>query len=135
MIDLPEQILPGHTDLMRGQGLSDQDVADLVSRIEARDPTGRRWSVGGLRTAPLRADSKLSHKRETCNTLISRPERLDEDHYTLDICIDQDCELMGDHQSGQHVQGMILVEAARQAFLAVTETYFPNPVAEKTYFV
>ena len=100
MIDLPEQILPGHTGLLRGQGLSDQDVADLVSRIEARDPGGRRWSVDGLRTAPLRADAKLSHKRESCNTLISRPERIDESRYTLDVCIDQDCELMGDHQSG-----------------------------------
>ncbi|GGK30757.1 AfsA-related hotdog domain-containing protein [Salinarimonas ramus] len=135
MIELPEEILPGHTALVRGQGLADTEVVEIVRRIEVRDPAGRRFDVDGLRAAPPRADAKISHKHRTCNTLISRPEKIEEDLYALEVCIDQDCELMGDHQTGQHVQGMILVEAARQAFLAVTETYFPHAGAEKTYFV
>jgi hypothetical protein len=31
---------------------------------------------------------------------------------------------MRDHQSGQHIQGMVLLEAARQSLLAVTEAFF-----------
>lgn len=41
---------------------------------------------------------------------------------------------MGDHQTGQHVQGMIVIEAFRQSFLAVTESFFPLE-SKSTYFV
>src|SRR5690625_6326666 len=41
----------------------------------------------------------------------------------LHLIIDEDCELMNDHLSGQHVQGMVLIEAARQAMLVVTEQF------------
>ncbi|MGJ3263219.1 MAG: AfsA-related hotdog domain-containing protein [Salinarimonas sp.] len=135
MLDLPEEILPGHVRLLRGQGLADEDVGALLALIAARDPGGRRWNADGLRAAPPRAEAKLSHKLQTCNTLISRPQQIEAELYDLAVCIDEDCELMSDHQTGQHVQGMILLEAARQAFLAVTETFFPFAGAEKTFFV
>jgi hypothetical protein len=37
--------------------------------------------------------------------------------------IDENCERMNDHMSGQHMQGMVIMEAARQAMIAVTEMY------------
>jgi hypothetical protein len=42
---------------------------------------------------------------------------------------------MEDHQTGLHLQGMLLVEAARQAFLAVTEVFFLPQDGTKFYFV
>ena len=42
---------------------------------------------------------------------------------------------MDDHQTGQHLQGMLLVEASRQAFLAVTEAFILPWGGEKAYFV
>lgn len=42
---------------------------------------------------------------------------------------------MRDHQSGQHVQGMVLFEAARQCLLVVTETYFLPQGGTKYAFV
>lgn len=135
MLALPEQILPGRTCLVPGQGLSETKLAALIAMIEAEDPHGKRWDASLLRELPDRAGSMLSHKHLPANTLISRPERMGEASYRLDMRIDQNCELMGDHQTGQHVQGMILVEAARQSFLAVSEAFYPHPVSEKTYFV
>jgi hypothetical protein len=52
------------------------------------------------------------------------------------LLLDERCELMADHQTGQHIQGMILIEAARQLFLAVTEEYFfGQAVHDRYYFV
>lgn len=135
MLALPEHILPGRTCLVPGQGLSETKLAALITMIEAADPHGKRWDASPLRELPDRAGSMLSHKHEPANTLISRPEQTGEGSYRLDMCIDQNCELMGDHQTGQHVQGMILVEAARQSFLAVSEAFYPHPAGGKTYFV
>src|SRR3546814_8567164 len=43
---------------------------------------------------------------------------------------------MLDHLTGQHIQGMVLTEACRQMFLAVTEKYFLQDYrAKKRYFV
>lgn len=42
----------------------------------------------------------------------------------MQLLIDENCELMQDHQSGQHVQGMVLIEAARQGMIAIAEQYF-----------
>ncbi|WP_114389154.1 AfsA-related hotdog domain-containing protein [Notoacmeibacter marinus] len=135
MLELPEQVLPGPIRLFAGQGVPDSDIADLVRRIDAFDPTGKRWDAADLRTLPDRAEPALSHKKNPCNTLIGVPVRAADDTFHVDICIDEKCELMGDHQTGQHVQGMLLVEAGRQAFLAVTEKFFMDGVNEKTYFV
>jgi HAD superfamily hydrolase (TIGR01490 family) len=51
------------------------------------------------------------------------------------LMVDERSELMGDHQTGQHLQGMILIEAMRQSFLAVTEAFHPLPSSNDTYFV
>lgn len=53
----------------------------------------------------------------------------------MDLCIDENSELMRDHQTGQHVQGMVLVEASRQAFLAVPEAFFQDEGEDSAYFV
>lgn len=40
------------------------------------------------------------------------------------LMLNDRCAEMSDHVTGQHLQGMILIEAARQMTLAVTEMYF-----------
>lgn len=135
MLELPQHILPGPVRLLCGQGLSDADISEIITRIDTLTNSEARWDTKHLRACPARALSALSHKREACNTLISTPEQIGDDTFRIDLCIDENCELMGDHQTGQHVQGMILVEAARQSFLAVTEKFYPMENVEKTYFV
>lgn len=135
MLALPEHIIPGPVRLLAGQGLSDAEHEALVEDIDRQDPNGIRWDASELRSIPVRAQGCLSHKKQACNTLIGVPVQVSEDTFVMDIRIDSDCEIMGDHQTGQHVQGMVLVEAARQAFLAVTEVFFLGSQDGKTYFV
>ena len=44
--------------------------------------------------------------------------------YESKVVVDDECEIMSDHTTGCHLQGMLILEAARQMFLAVTEKYF-----------
>lgn len=135
MLMLPDGILPKTISLHRGQGLADAEIEELSAMIRERDPDGARWKIEGLLALPPRAGGELSHKRKHCNTLVANPTKIDGDTYSMDLCIDQNCELMDDHQTGQHVQGMILIEASRQAFLVVTEAFFLRERNQKSYFV
>ncbi|GAB2189660.1 hypothetical protein MAH1_12680 [Sessilibacter sp. MAH1] len=135
MLELPEHIVPGPLKLFRGQGISDQTVYELVEKINKLDKAKKRWDDSQLKSVPDQATSNLSHKRISANTLICEPQKVDQDTYTLVISIDENSELMCDHQTGQHIQGMILIEATRQAFLAVTEKYFLDDSWGRTYFV
>lgn len=134
-LSLPNHLLPARARLVLGQGVSDDERASIATMVEASDDHRARWDIDTLRSHRDRAAATLSHKKKACNTLIGPPDPIGEDTFRLDLCIDQNCELMEDHQTGQHVQGMILVEAARQAFLAVTEEFFLKDANRKSYFV
>lgn len=134
LMRLPGRLLDTHNLLMLGQGAQTDDVLDILNVCEANPETARRFEVSDLRRVFDRAPSEASHKRVPHNTVIGAPQRKGADHFELQLMLDERCELMGDHQTGQHVQGMLLVEAFRQSFLAVTDTYFPFGEG-KTYFV
>ncbi|MEP3298384.1 MAG: AfsA-related hotdog domain-containing protein [Pseudoruegeria sp.] len=136
MISLPKTVLPGPMRIIPGQGVSDEEVEEILSTIEAADPPEQqRWNISALRRLSVRAACALSHKHNPENTLIAKPVKVDDENFVVDLRIDQNCEFMNDHQSGQHVQGMVLVEAARQAFLAVTEEFFLKEADQKFFFV
>ena len=66
----------------------------------------------------------LSHKVKTHNTMISEPLVGRPGHeYVSYLMLDDDCAEMSDHNTGFHIQGMVLTEAARQMMLAVGEKY------------
>lgn len=135
-LSLPGGMVAG-TDplvLVPGQGLSDGDMADIAGLAESSS-LAARLDLALWRDAPKRANGSRSHKRNACNTMISEPWRVSEDTFEMDVLIDEQGELMSDHQTGQHIQGMILFEAARQSFLAVTEAFFLPQDGEKRYFV
>lgn len=113
----------GRILLIPGQGLGDDDI-ETVLDCAADSPLRDRLVLTEWRRTPKRAERRLSHKHNTENTLISAPRRVAENLFELQLLIDERCELMRDHQTGQHVQGMILVEAARQSIVAVTEAYY-----------
>ncbi len=131
---LPQHLLEGHNVLLLGQGAAAEDVAAIARGYKSNFDSGSRFDVSDLTRDRDLATSKVSHKRFAHNTLISTPRRISSDTFELQLVIDERCELMGDHQTGQHVQGMLLVEAFRQSFLAVTDTFFPLGEGER-YFV
>jgi hypothetical protein len=56
--------------------------------------------------------------------MLSLPRRVSESCFEADVLVDDAGEHMSDHVSGQHLPGMVLIEAARQMILAVTEEFF-----------
>lgn len=124
LLSLPVHMLPGQsrTVLVPGQGMGDDCVQELL-RDAAASPNIPHFDFSLWHNLPQRASAILSHKQNPKNTLVSMPRQLTEDSFELHLMIDEDCELMNDHLSGQHVQGMVLIEAARQAMLVVTEKF------------
>lgn len=127
--DAPEQELPAR--IIVGQGVSEGWLNYLKRRAEARD-----FPVEFVENKPIsmRTGRRFSHKWQRNNVLITDPDIIGPNHYRMVLSIDDDCEIMSDHTTGYHIQGMVLTEAARQAFLAVTE-WFLLPSDAKYYFV
>lgn len=89
--------------------------------------------TAALHSGP-RASRMQTHKHHIQNVIISHPVRQDENNFEAALLLDERSELMNDHQTGQHIQGMILIEAARQMFLAVSEEYFIDTHELKPYY-
>ena len=119
----------GETNYHLGQGLT-QEQRERIARYvtESSDST-----VVGI---PVPASQRETHKHEERNILVSQPRKLTNNLFELDLLIDGRCSDLSDHQTGQHIAGMVLVEAGRQAFLAVTERFFiPEGDSSEYYFV
>ncbi|WP_446470475.1 AfsA-related hotdog domain-containing protein [Xenorhabdus stockiae] len=72
------------------------------------------------------ADCSVTHKNKTENCLITKPVQITEDLYESQLIIDDESELLLDHITGLHLQGMILTEVCRQMFIAVAMDYFSH---------
>ncbi|VFR19821.1 hypothetical protein AMB3_3636 [plant metagenome] len=121
--------------LIAGQGLDDMQVSHAwyigVSRGLIQEFS--HWRAA---RKVRYADRSLCHKQRPENILISAPEKNADDSYTSELLLHERNELMLDHLTGQHIQGMVLAEACRQMFLAVTEHYFLDDCpSSKRYFV
>ncbi len=103
-----------------GQGLSEADYAEIeaLASHNGYNDAFRFW-----RTFPAapRAPRSLTHKHHAHNSMISVPRGQDDGAYRSELLICTGNELISDHVTGQHVQGMVLVEACRQMFIAVSE--------------
>ncbi len=115
--------LPPDTRLVAGQGLREVDIRRIGKVVQR---LARSSQDGGIafEPRPVRAGLLLTHKYQLQNSIVSTPERLSDDLFESILLLDERSELMNDHQTGQHIQGMVLIEASRQMFLAVTEEYF-----------
>lgn len=135
LLQLPPNLLAGRKRLLLGQGVNEQECRKVLQRLSATPDLDARFDASHLHRLVSRAPQALSHKRKPVNTLISQPEQIESDLYSLSLLVDEDSELMGDHQTGQHIQGMVQIEALRQSFLAVTEAFYPTPWDGPSYFV
>jgi hypothetical protein len=121
--------------LVAGQGVRDAELlatCDLAHHALA----ARGIDIQPMLSRSVRASRLQTHKHHIHNSIISHPARVGDNCFEAALLLDERCELMADHQTGQHIQGMILIEAARQLFLAVTEEYFiGQAVHDRYYFV
>jgi A-factor biosynthesis hotdog domain len=103
-----------------GQGVTESWVGNLKS---AARRSGINLEILGEERLTERASRSSSHKRRRENVLITEPRMLSSSLFEADIVIDEGCELLLDHSTGYHLQGMVLIEAGRQMFLAVIERH------------
>ncbi|NUB04884.1 hypothetical protein FW320_01570 [Azospirillum sp. Vi22] len=105
-----------------GQGLAPEALDELNALL----PPGPGQPAADL-DIPTRATSALTHKRAAKNIMVSVPVARSGQLFEAELFLDDRNEVMEDHQTGQHIQGLALIEAARQLWTAVTERYLSPP--------
>lgn len=120
--------------LILGQGFSENDI-DLLLESVNKSKNRHYFDTNFLSNNYKKASKELTHKRHIENILISDPERTSESAFAAQLLIDERCDMMSDHQTGLHVQGMLLVEAARQLYLAIMEKFILPNCEKSLYFV
>lgn len=118
-----------------GQGILAKQIQTLTDTIEAKGISDyfAHWYSA---CAHFRAGKQLTHKHKAANRLVTEPKRLDANTFELEISVDGNNEIMSDHVTSFHMQGMLLIEAVRQSLLAITEKFFlPKAISCHHYFV
>lgn len=103
-----------------GQGVAEEVLHQLKTLAMSK---GAETLFIGEDAVFERAGKDLSHKRLRKNILVTEPNEVTPCLYESQVVIDDDCEIMSDHTTGSHLQGMLLIEAARQMFISVTEKF------------
>ncbi len=131
LLDCPREgkVLPSR--VLVGQGVSEAWLTYLKARAEARSLD---IEFIGERPVNERTGRRFAHKHQRKNILVTDPVQNGINRYECHLTVDDDCEVMSDHTTGHHIQGMLLVEAARQTFLAATEWYLLDS-GDPYYFV
>lgn len=133
---IPARIIGSNTKFIVGQGVSGDHAKKIIDKYNDNELSQARIDISSL--ANLTTDNMrnaYTHKRKSFNSLIGKAKKIADNQFQLPLIIDERCELMGDHQTGQHIQGMLLVEAFRQTFVAVTEEFLLSDNPDKKSFV
>jgi hypothetical protein len=116
-----------NTDYLIGQGISMNDLELIkLNNPKVYESIKNRDIV--------KKNKQIAHKCKVENCHITIPTKVSDTEYHLNILIDSGCCELSDHITGEHINGVILIEAVRQAFIAVTEAFFLAP-EDKTYFI
>ncbi len=109
-----EKSLPPCVDFRIGQGISTEELRNI-------------WSIlcGNKRIIDKYTPEKkeLVHKVESKNVIISKSLAVLKNKFYSYLRIDDQCAEISDHITGQHIQGMVIIEAARQMMLSTTEKF------------
>lgn len=134
---LPGNIFDEQHEIILGQGIG-KYFAEKIIANQTRN-FAHRYQLKMHSLEKLANDRKNTHchKRLERNILIGSAQQTEynSDIFILSLLIDERCDLMLDHQTGQHIQGMLLVEASRQAFIAVTEEFIYKQKMERYYVI
>ncbi|GAA1971561.1 AfsA-related hotdog domain-containing protein [Catenulispora subtropica] len=114
-----------------GQGLDEAAVAGAGEAVERRG-LGDRLLLDP-RDLPTPIEARAVHKQDARNVLLADFEYCGPDAFEASLRLHNDNELVQDHQSSPHLQGMVLVEAARQMFLAACELEYLRPWPDRKF--
>ncbi|CDG18386.1 AfsA-related hotdog domain-containing protein [Xenorhabdus doucetiae] len=113
-----------------GQGLSKENIEEFKNSLCHGDT---RKTLPPHQTHLLKETTRNTHKHKAENILISETIKIGESSYQCHLLIDDDCAEMADHITGQHIQGMVLLEACRQMVNSVSERFLIKTGSEKSF--
>lgn len=124
LTQIPAKIFSKKNYLVPGQGCKRDEVSRFVKDIENSEHLDMSSLISfyGCEVLP----NKYTHQINIHNVLIGQAKQLNDTLFELPFILDERNMLMGDHQTGRHVQGMIITEAFRQTFIAITEEFYLN---------
>lgn len=114
-----------------GQGVDEAAVATVAEALERRG-LGDRLLLDP-NDLPIPVQPGAVHKYDARNVLLADFEFDGVRTFEASLRLHNDNELVLDHDSGPHLQGMILIEAARQLFLAVCELEYLRPWPDRKF--
>lgn len=103
-----------------GQGTTPYDLEYVREALAARGVLDHFQVAASLEPA---AGRYSCHKRREANALVAGLRLIGEHRYQAALLVHPDNELMLDHQTGEHLQGLVVIEAFRQMLIAVCEQY------------
>ncbi|MCE5991372.1 AfsA-related hotdog domain-containing protein [Pseudomonas sp. 5FOS] len=105
-----------------GQGVSDDQLSNLYALNKPQvSLVPEQLSV--------RACRSTTHKHERHNIAISKVVDNGNGTFSAALMIDEANAELSDHLTGQHISGMMIVEAARQLSIATAEQFYIAPAA------
>lgn len=137
LTQIPANIIDKEHEIIIGQGVRKDFARKVISNQSRNAAHGNKLKMCSLEKLVNDKKNAHCHKRLEQNVLIGSAEQTEHnsDLFAMSLLIDERCELMADHQTGQHIQGMLLVEASRQAFIAVTEEFIYKQETARYYVI
>lgn len=120
-----EQRASEFDQIIIGQGVCRHRLSTLrdVMHTQTGDKTPTLLNLDQVNDQVDPRQMRAVHKVRRENVLISMPRQREDGCFVSKLAIHDAAELLSDHMTGQHVQGMVLTEAARQMMLSVSELY------------
>ena len=132
MISLPRIGKATNGFYIIGQGISEERIKKIKQRLQ----DSKINDIFIKDNFCEKEQNQFVHKTLRENVMISQPKVIRDGLFVSRLMIDDRCAEMSDHLTGQHVQGVVLIEAARQMGLSVSEHFFlSNEERFKRYFV
>ncbi|MGP2832458.1 AfsA-related hotdog domain-containing protein [Serratia nevei] len=133
----PENIIDKEHEVIVGQGVRKDFAIKIIKKNAKNIIHGNKIKMRSLEKMVNDKKNSHCHKKLEQNILIGSVEQIkhNSDLFEMPLQIDERCELMADHQTGQHIQGMLIIEAGRQAFIAITEEFIYKQDAERYYVI
>jgi hypothetical protein len=115
-----------------GQGITPYEHEHIMAALQRRRLSDRVRLQDGN---PEPAGWDVVHKHRVENVLLTGLRPVGQHRFEAQLRVHGDNELLLDHQTGQHVQGMVVVEATRQMFLGAFEVGYRERWPHQSFYV
>jgi len=128
-LDSGQSTLTREMRFVFGQGLCESELEHIRVRALQR---GLPWLAAAATGAPT---THTAHKSDAENVLLADPQRIGPRQYQSQLRLEAGFSGLMDHVTGQHIGGIVAVEAARQATIVAVELEYSSAWEEQHQFV